>query len=251
VRRLQFPYVDSPNVPIGTVEVSATRNGALSPAQSSTHAESPRSGPSRSDAMQPPHPGVQGATVHAQEAEVPSMPMPPSVLSPPMLPPRQHHLGHQQHQQQPQHATSTCENLPSLKWPHANFALDDSAPFLGQQQQGHPALAQQQQYRDTLPRPTAEEEEAMWRSAQRTPTVTMVSLEPTAASPPRALYAPQMIQQDAYSQGGDGTCCSSLNGRMGIGVGAEGVLWGATSGFVQGEWDRMYTGLGCRMPHSG
>src|SRR6266851_571020 len=249
VRRLQFPYFDSPNVPIGTVEVSATRNGTLSPAQSSTHAESPRSGPSRSDAMQPPHPGVQGVTVRAREAEVPSMPMPPSVLPPPMLPPRQHDLGHQQHQQQPQHAT--CENLPSLKWPHANFALDDSARFLGQQQQGHPALAQQQQYRDTLPRPTAEEEEAMWRSAQRTPTATMVSLEPTAASPPRALYAPQMIQQDAYSQGGDGTCGSSLNGRMGIGVGAEGVLWGATSGFVQGEWDRMYTGLGCRMPHGG
>jgi hypothetical protein len=32
---------------------------------------------------------------------------------------------------------------------------------------------------------------------------------------------------------------------MGVRVVAESVLWGA-SGFVPGEWDRMYTELGCR-----
>ena len=248
VRRLQFPYLDSPNVPIGAVEVSATRNGTLSPAQSSGHTESPRPG-LRPDATQPPlHPGVQGTTVHARESEV--MSMSSSVLPAPMLPPRQEHLLHQQHHQQPQHATG--ENLPSHKWPHSNLSLDGATTqYLGQQQQGHPALAQQQQYQDTLPRQPAEEEEPMWRSARHTSTATtVVPPESTGASPPRALYPPQMIQQDAYSQG-DGTAAGAMNGRMGVGANAECVLWGATSGFVQGEWDRMYPGLGGRMPHEG
>jgi hypothetical protein len=248
VRRLQFPYLDSPNVPIGVVEVSATRNGTLSPAQSSGHAESPRPG-LRPDASQPLHPGGQGTTVHAQESEVLSMPS--SALPAPMLPPRQEHLLHQQHQQQPQHATG--ENLPALKWPHSNLALDDATTqYLGQQ--GHPALAQRQQYpQDTQPRQPAEEEESMWRSAHHTSTTTVVPPESTGASPPRALYAPQMVQQDAaYSQGGDGAATGAMNGRRGVGASTECALWGATSGFVQGEWDRMmYPGLGCRMPHEG
>jgi hypothetical protein len=245
VRKLQFPYFDSPNVPIGTVEAPGSRNGTFAPTQSSSHTESPRSG-LRPDATQPPRPCVQGTTVHVPEAEVLSMPS--SVLPAPMLPPRQQHLLPQQHQQQA--PSTTCEHLPSLKWPHANLALDDAPRYLGQQQQGHPALAQQQQYRGTLPRPTTEEEEAMWQSAHHAPAATMVPPESTTASPPRALYAPQMIQQqDTYPQGGDSA--SSLNGRMDAGVVAEGVLWGATSGFVQGEWDRMYTGLGCRLPHEG
>jgi len=233
VRKLQFPYLDSPSVPIGTVEASGTRNGTFSPAHSSSHMESPRPGPGP-DATQLPHPCVQGKTVNVQDAEVLSMPS--SVLPAPMLPPHQQHLLPQQHQQQAHHTTS--EESPSLKWPHTNLALDDPAHYLGpqQRQQGHPALAQQQQYGDTLPRQTAEGEEAMWRSAHHAPTVTMVPPDSTAASPPRALYPPQIIQQqDAYPQG----------------VGTEGVPWGATSGFVQGEWERMYTGLGCRLPHEG
>ena len=247
MRRLQFPYLDSPSVPIGAVEVSAARNDALSPAQSGGHMESPRPG-LRPDATQPLHPGVQGTTVLAQEPEVLSMSS--SVLPVPVLPSRQEHLLHQQHQQQPHHAAG--ENLPSLKWPHSTLALDDATTqYLGQQQQGHPALPQQQQYQDTLPRQPAEEEEPMWRSAHQTPTTTVVPLESTGASPPRALYAPQMIQQGAYSQGGDGTAAGAMNGRMGVGGGTECVMWGATSGFVQGEWDRMYPGLGCRMPHEG
>jgi hypothetical protein len=246
MRRLQFPYLDSPNVPIGAVESSATRNGTLSPVLSSGNTESPRPG-LRPDATQPLHPGVQGTSVHAQESEVLSMA--PSVLPAPMLPPRQEHLLHQQHQPPPQHATG--ENLPSLKWPHSNLALDDATTqYLGQQQQGHPALAQQQQYQDTLPRQPAEEGESMWQSAHHAPTTTVVPPESTGASPPRGLYAPQMIQQDAYSQGGDGTAAGGMNGRMGVGANTECVLWGATSGFVQGEWDRMYPGLG-RMPHEG
>lgn len=166
--------------------------------------------------------------------------MPPSVVPAPMLPPRQEHLLHQQHQQQAQHATG--ENLPSLKWPHSNLALGDATTQY---------LGQQQQYQDTLPRQPAEEGESMWRSAHHTPTTTVVPPESTGASPPRALYAPQMIQQDAYSQGGDGTAAGGMNGRMGVGASTECVMWGATSGFVQGEWDRMYPGLGCRMPHEG
>jgi hypothetical protein len=91
----------------------------------------------------------------------------------------------------------------------------------------------------------------MWQSAHHAPTVTMVPAEPPAASSPRALYASQMIPQDAYSHARGGTGGGALNGRMGPGAGAGSVLWGATSGFVQGEWDRMYTGLGGRMPHEG
>ena len=239
VRRLQFPYLDSPNVPIGAVDVSATRNGTLSPAQSSVHTESPRLG-LRPDATQPLHPGVQGATAHAQGSEV--LPMPPSVLPTPMLPPRQEHLihHHQQQQQQQQHATG--ENLPLLKWPHSNLALDDATTQY---------LGQQQQYQNTLPRQPAEEGDSIWRSAHHTPTPTVVPPESTGASPPRALYAQPMIQQDEYSQGGDGTAAGDMNGRMGVGASTECVMWGATSGFVQGEWDRMYPGLGCRMPHEG
>ena len=51
----------------------------------------------------------------------------------------------------------------------------------------------------------------------------------------------QMIQQGVYPQGGEGTI---VDGWMGLRVGAEVMLWGATSGFIQGEWERMYTGLG-------
>lgn len=255
VRRLQFPYVDSPNVPIGAVEVSGTGNGTLSPAQSSVHMESPRPAP-RPDATRPPHPSVQGSAVHAPEAEMLSMP--PQVPPPaPIVQPHEQHVLHQQQQH------SAGENMPSLKWPHANLAFDDAAAqYLGRQEQGHPALAREQQpYQDALPRQPAEAaaaatEEAMWRSApHHAPTATMVSPKPiTASSPSRALYVPQVIQQGAYSQGGgdDDAGGSAMNGRIGLGgVGAEGVLWGATSGFVQGEWDRMYTALGCPMPHEG
>jgi hypothetical protein len=230
VRRLQFPYLDSPNVPIGAVESIGSGNGALSPAQSSAHTDSPRPGP---DPAQPSHPGVQGTTVHAQEAEILSMPA--QMPSAPML--------------QPQHPT--CETLPPLKW-----VVGDPPQYLGPQQQGHPAAPQQQQqqqeqqYRDMIPRQPAESEEAMWRSAaHHMPTATIVHPEAGAAaaatatsSPSRVHYAQQqMIQQDAYSQGGEG---AAVDGRMGLRVGAEVVLWGATSGFVQGEWERMYTGLG-------
>jgi hypothetical protein len=88
----------------------------------------------------------------------------------------------------------------------------------------------------------------MWRSAaHHTPTVTLVPPEPTTASPSRALYAHQVIQQVAYSQGGGGASGSAMDRRVGHRVGAEGVLWGATSGFVQGEWDRKYSTIDCCM----
>jgi hypothetical protein len=134
------------------------------------------------------------------------------------------------------------------------MAVGDPAQYLGQRQQRNPT-ATQQQYREALPHQPVKDEEAMWRSAaHHAQTATMVRPEPAniSAPPPRALYAQQMVQQDAYSSqggGGDGAAgggSSTVDGRMGgIRVGAEGVLWGATSGFVQGEWDRMYTGLGC------
>jgi hypothetical protein len=250
VRRLQFPYVDSSNIPIGSVEVCRSGDGALSPAQSSTHAESPRPGPGppAPDAPQPPHPNAQGTGVHAQEPEM--LTIPPAVPPPtPMLQPHQQHLLHHQHQQQ---QAPTCEDAPPLKWSHPELSFSEAAQYVGQQQ-GHPALAQQhqqQQYGDGLPG-QPEEGEAMWQSAHHTPTVTMVPAESPAASSPRALYASQMIPQDAYPHAGGGTGGGALNGRMGPGAGAGSVLWGATSGFVQGEWDRMYTGLGGRMPHEG
>jgi len=261
VRRLHFPYVDSPNVPIGIVEVGRTGNGTLSPAQSSSHHESSRQGPGPDASQQPQHPGVQGTTVHAPEAEVLSIP-PAVPLPAPILQPHRQHLFHQQ--------LPAGENLPpTLKWPQA---FGDTAGYLGQQrQQGHPALTQQQpqqqqqqQYRDVLPCPCTEEEEAMWRSAaHHSPTITMVAPEPATTASPQPHghphYTPQQMiqQQDAYaSQGRDGagTCGDGGGGGgvdapMNLAVVAEGALWAATSGFVQGEWDRMYPGLGTRMPH--
>jgi hypothetical protein len=71
----------------------------------------------------------------------------------------------------------------------------------------------------------------------------MVPPEPATASHSRALYAQQIIQQVAYSWGGDGASGSAMDGWMGLWVGAEGVLWGVTSGFVQGEWDGKYSTL--------
>jgi hypothetical protein len=74
--------------------------------------------------------------------------------------------------------------------------------------------------------------------------------------PPRpllscALYAQQMIQQDGYLQEGHDACGSALDERIGLRVGAEGMLWGSTNGSVQGEWDRMYAGLRYRVSHKG
>ena len=134
---------------------------------------------------------------------------------------------------QPQHAA--CETLPPLKW-----VVGDPAQYLGPQQQGHPAAQQQheQQYRNVIPRQPAENEEVMWRStAHHMPTAMLVHPEAGAAtsSPSRVHYAQQqMIQQGAYPQGGEGAV---VDGRMGLRVGAEVVLWGATSGFVQGGWE--------------
>jgi hypothetical protein len=252
VRNLQFPCVDSLNVPVcAVVEVAGSVNDSLSPTQSSAHTDSP----------QPTGPGpdpMLGTTIHAQEPEIQSMrpQVPPATMS------HQQHLLHQQYQQPPQHPT--YESLPSLEWSHADMAVGDPAQYLGQQQQGHPTATRHdpQGYRDALPRQLADDEEAMWRSAaaHHSPTATMVASEPTGAttltSPSRAaLYAQQhMMQQqvqDAYSQqggGGDGVGGDqgAVDGRhdMGLRMVAESVLWGA-SGFVQGEWDRMYTDLGC------
>jgi hypothetical protein len=223
VRRLQFPYHDSHSVSIDTIDTRRTRNGTVSPTRSSTQTESP--GP---DATQP-HPGVQGAEHEQQEAEMLSIP--PPTPSAPMS---------QTHQQQ-QQRHHTCGNLPSLKWPHADLTFGDTR-YPGQQQQqqqqqqrGHEPLVE---YQDApLPR---QPEEAMWQSyhvQHGHATAAMVPPEPTSTSP--SLYTTQMIQ-DVYSLGGDYT---TVGGRMGTG-GAVGMLWDATSGFVQGEWDRMYTGLG-------
>jgi hypothetical protein len=43
--------------------------------------------------------------------------------------------------------------------------------------------------------------------------------------------------------------CQQLDGRVGLRVGAEGVLWGATSGLVQGEWDHKYSKLDCAIDY--
>jgi hypothetical protein len=257
VRRLQFPCVDSLNVPIGTaVEVAGSANGTLSPSQSSAHTDSPQSTGPGPDPM-------LGTTVHAQEPEIQSMH--PQVPPATMLQPHQQHLLHHQQQQQLQHPT--CESLPSIKWSHADMAVGDPAQYPGQRQQGHPAATRHepQWYQDAIPRQLADDEEVMWRSAaeHHSPTGTMMTSETTGAttvtSPSRAaLYAQQhMMQQqqqgqNVYSQqgeGGDGVGggLGAVDGchDMGLRIVAEGVLWGA-SGFVQGEWDRMYTELGCQ-----
>jgi hypothetical protein len=257
VRNLQFPCVDSLNVPIGAVvEVAGSANDSLSPAQSSAHTDSP----------QPTGPGpdpMLGTTVHAQEPEIQSMrpQVPPATM---LQPHQQQHLLHHQHQQQPQHPT--YESLPSLEWSHPDMAIGDPAQYAGQQQQGHPAATRHepQGYRDALPRQLAGDEEAMWRpaAAHLSPTATMVASEPqgptTVTSPSCAAFCAQqqhMMQQqqaqDAYSQQGGGADGvggdqGAVGGRhdMGLRMVAESVLWGA-SGFVQGEWDRMYPELGC------
>ena len=253
VRRLQFPCVDSLEVPVGgAVGAAGSPNDTLSPAQSIAHAESPQSAGSGPDS-------VRGTTVHAQEPEIQSMG--PQAPPPTMLQPhqRQQHLLHQQHQLhqlQPQH--------PSLlPWSRAAAAVDDPTQYPGQRQQLVHLDATRhdpQLYRDALPRQLPDDE-AMWRSAaaHHSPTVTMVASEPAGAaiSPSHdALYAQQhMLQQaqDMYSQqqGGGGDGVVGDYGAMNDGYGkdvrivAEGVLWGA-SGFVQGEWDRLNTKLGCQ-----
>ena len=215
VRRLQFPFFDSPNAPDGSSEVSGSGNDA--------YADSPQPDPGP-DPTQSPHraSGGHGPTVYAQEQEIMSM-LPSASMF------------------QPQHPT--WESLPSLQWAHANPPVGDPARYLGQRQQGHPAAPPpqlHQQYRLAA----EEDEEAMWRrsaaaAAHHSPTPT--------ASPSRTHYAQQVVQ---YSPEGD---FGALDGRMGLRVGAEGMLWGATGGFAQGEWDRMYVGLGLgrHVPHEG
>jgi hypothetical protein len=248
VRKLQFPCVDSLIAPVGAAnEVAGSANRTFSHAQSRAYTDSPQSTGPAPDLMW---------TVQVQEPEIQSQ-VPPVA----MLQPHQQPLLHQQHQQQPRHPTR--ESLSSLEWSHADVAVvGDPAQYPGQRQQGDLSATRHepQQYRDALPRQLVGDEEAMWQSAaaHHSPTTVMVASEPTGAtnvaSPSRAeLYTQQHMMgqqqgQDVYSQqggGGDG-----FGGGYGAGDGtglsivAESVLWGA-SGFVQGEWDRMYTELGC------
>ena len=228
VRRLKFPSAESPKVPIG-----ASKSGS-SPSQSSAHADSPGPGPDRT--QPPPHPSVQGTTIHRQEAEIISMPR--QVL-------------------QPQHPAS--ESLSSLRWTPVDLAVNDPAQYLAQGQQD-------QQYQNAaLSHQPADTDEAMWRYAtQLAPVTTLVHSEAaaaaTASSPSRDLYVQQqhqMIQQDAYALAGMGIGASGVvDARMGLGVGTEGEmwdatsgivpgeLWGAVSGFVPSEWERMYPSWG-------
>jgi hypothetical protein len=241
VRSLQFPCVDSLNNLAGSAS-------GTSPTQSSAYTDSP----------QPTGPGpdlMWVTTVHVQEPEIQSQVSPAA-----MLQPHQQHLLHQQHPQHPQHPTS--ESLPSIKWSHADVVVGDPAHYPRQRQEGHlsPTRHEPQQYRDALPRQLADDEEAMWRSAvaHHSQTTVMVASEPadaiTVASPSRAeLYTQQHMMgqqpvQGVYSQqggGGDGFgggygAVDDHHGR----IVAESMLWGE-NGFVQGEWDRMYTELGC------
>jgi hypothetical protein len=226
VRRLQFPCVDSPNVRIGGA-VTGSGTGS-SPAQSGVHADSPGSGPGP-DQTPPPHPSMQETAVHAQEVEI--MSMPPQAPSAPML--------------QPQYPA--CENLGSFGWPNANLAVGGPAQYLpvGQgQPQGYPAAMQQhqeQQYRNA-----AENDTAMWQpAAHHARTSTMVHPEAAASSSGPLSVEYQMAQQDQYAQAGVDLGGSVVDVRMGLGVGAEGELWGAgASGFMPGEWEQMYTGFG-------
>jgi hypothetical protein len=211
VRKLQFPYFDSPNAPNGSSEVTGSGNDA--------HADSPQPDPRPDPTPSPHYPSGQGTTVYAQEQEIMSMLPSVSMFQP----------------QRP-----TYEDQPSLQWAHANPPVGDPARYLGPRQQGHPAAPPpqllQQQYRLTA----EEEEEAMWRRS-----AAAADHSPTPTSPSRAHYAQQMAQ---YSPEGD---FGPLDRRMGFRVGAEGMLWGATGGFAQGEWDRMYVGLGLgrHVPH--
>jgi hypothetical protein len=209
VRRLQFPYFDSPNAPNGAAaEVTGSGDSA--------YADSPQSDPGPEPTQSPHHHSSgQGTTVYVQEQEMLSI-LPSASM---ML--------------QPQH--STGENLPSLQWARANLPGGDPGQYLGQRQQGHPTAPPPQQLQQYRLAAAAEDEEAMWRSAAHhhsSPTPT--------ASPSRAFYAQQQMVQYSAQEGDLG----ALDGHMGFRVGAEGRLWGATSGFAQGEWDRMYVGLG-------
>jgi hypothetical protein len=250
VRRLQFPCVDSLNAPIGAGnEMAGSENRTFPYPHSSAYMDSPQStGPS--DPVW---------TVHVQGPEIPSQ-VPPATM---LQPPRQHLL-HLQHQQEPRHPAR--ERMPSLEWSHADVAVvSDPAQYPGQRQQGDLSAMRHepQQYQDALPRQLADDE-AMWRSAvaQHSSTTVMVASEPTGtttvASPSRpGLYTQQHIMgqqqgQGMYSQqggggegfGGGGYGVVDSHHGTGPRVVAESVLWGA-SGFVQGEWDRMYTELGC------
>ncbi|KAI0270743.1 fungal-specific transcription factor domain-containing protein [Gloeopeniophorella convolvens] len=209
VRRLQFPYHDSSNVPIGAGE--SPRNGTLSPSHSSAHTGSPTP-----DAAQK-HPAVSHG--HPQP-QLQSMAPPPA----PIMQPHQHNMQLQHQQPGPQ----TYANLPSLKWPQATLVPHDMQYVPPQQSQ--PPLAQ---YPGAQPH---QQQHVIWSSQ---PGQAQPMLPPDPGSHSGSLYGSQQMVQDPYMDTADGT----PGMQIGFG-GTESALWGATSGFVQGEWDRMYPGLG-------
>jgi hypothetical protein len=94
--------------------------------------------------MQPPHPSVQGMTVHAQEQEVLSMPTGAFCA----------------------HVTATAlyvRNLPLPKWPHTKLAVGDPAQYLGQDNRDT-GLQRSCGNSSNASRQKAKTEEAIWQS---------------------------------------------------------------------------------------
>ena len=211
VRKLQFSSVDSLNVLIGaTVEAAGSPKDKLLPTQSIGQMESPQFAGPRPDPM-------RGMTAHAQEPEIQSIRSQVSPATATMSQPHQHHLLHQQQQQQ-QPQQPTCESLPSLEWSHPDMADGDSRRIQALQS----------------------------AAVHYSQTATMVASEPGGATTSPSLYAQQqmMLQaQDACSQQGPGGDDFGSGYGVGLRMVADSVLWGA-SGFVQGEWDRLYIKLG-------
>ena len=212
VRRLQFSSVDSLDVLIGaSVEVADSPNDMLLPTQSTGQMESPQStGPGR-DLM-------REMTAHAQETKIQSI----SPATATMLQPHQQHLLRQQQQQQQQQPQQqpTCESLHSFEWSHPDMAIGDDRLFQALQS----------------------------ATVHYSPTATMAASEPGDATTSPALYAQQQQQmmqqaQDACLQQGPGGDDFGSGYGVGLRMVADSVLWGA-SGFVQGEWDRLYVKLG-------
>ncbi|KAI0063295.1 hypothetical protein BV25DRAFT_1990699 [Artomyces pyxidatus] len=238
VRTLQFPYHDSPNVPFGSPE--SPRNGTLSPGQSSGSPAAvittptppkppmnlPPAGPMQQHqqappmmALQPPPepgPSRSQSVMEKHESTLPSLRWAPPAYAP------DHHAAHHAHghyaasngkvAQQQAHPQTHHAPLPPVSshgvWHPPQPAMPLPTPPQGQQ--GPPVPQRLSQH----PMPMAAYQQQQQQQQQQQP-------------------PPHMMMGDVFMDGGP-------PGPYGAG---EGALWGATSGFVQNEWDQILDDL--------
>ncbi|KAI0043687.1 hypothetical protein FA95DRAFT_1563059 [Auriscalpium vulgare] len=239
VRSLQFPYHDSPSVPLGAPE--SPRNGALSsPGQSSGHTGSP---------------SAVGLT-----------PTPPK--APLTLPAGPMQLQHQHMQQQPpmmalqppsgpmqQSASSYYKTLPSLQWaPVQTMSSQAMHPQNSSFTSSSRTTPPHQQFASSGSNGTIASHSSQTSLTSPVASHGMGWSQPTMPPPPppqvpsMSHRLPQSQQQMTYGSAQPLPQHSHPQHEMYMDGGAQdglgaGALWGAASGFVQGEWDQIFDDL--------